>query len=88
MPANPPEPDSPREAAVRQVRSNGEIKWRGGLVAISTAIVGEPVCVEETADGQWQVRNYAMPLGIIDPKTNRLTRKKPGTPQTPLDEPL
>ena len=83
MPTRPPEPDYPREAAVRQVRSNGEIKWRGGLVAISTAIVGEPVCVEETADGQWQVRYYAMPLGVIDQKTNRLARKKPDRPDTP-----
>jgi hypothetical protein len=42
----------------------------------------EPVCVEETADGQWQVRYYAMPLGVIDRNANRLTRKKPDKPQT------
>lgn len=53
----------------------------------------EPVCVEETADGQWQVRYYAMPLGVIDRNANRLTRKKREKPQTTppetmLDDPL
>jgi transposase InsO family protein len=74
LPARLPEPDYPAEAAVRQVRSNGEIKWRGALVAVSTALCGEPVCVEETPLGEWQVRFHALPLGVIDAKTNRLRR--------------
>jgi len=72
MPRTLPEPDYPAEAAVRQVRSNGVIKWRGDLVMISSALVGEPVCIEEDEAGEWRVRFYARPLGLIDRHTNRL----------------
>ena len=74
MPDLLPEPDYPHDAMSREVRQNGEIKWRGKLVGVSTALAGKTVCVEETDDGEWLVRFYAMPLGIIDTKTNRLRR--------------
>ena len=74
MPVCLPEPDYPVEAAVRRVRSNGEIRWRGQLIGISTALVGEPLAVEETNDGQWQVRFHNLHLGVIDQKQNRLRR--------------
>ena len=66
MPPTPPEPDYPQSAAVRQVRHNGEIKWNGGLVYVSQTLAGEAVAVEETADGEWTVRFYAYPIGVID----------------------
>lgn len=74
MPGRLPEPDYPAEAAVRQVRSNGEIKWRGDLIHISSALIGESVAVEETEDGHWQVRFFDVPIGIIDQKTRKLRR--------------
>ena len=74
MPNKIPEPDYPKHALARQVRQNGEIKWGGKLIGVSTALAGETVCVEETDQGEWQVRFYAQPLGVIDPKTNRLRR--------------
>ena len=74
MPVCLPEPNYPAEAAVRHVRSNGEIRWRGELIGVSTALVGEPVAVEETIDGQWQVRFHNLRLGVIDQKQNRLRR--------------
>ena len=74
MPANVPDPDYPKDAATRQVRQNGEIKWAGKLVGVSTALAGETVCVEETEQGDWQLRFYALPLGVIDRKTHRLRR--------------
>ena len=58
----------------RSVRSNGEIKWRGSLVHISSALTGEAVAVEETQQGLWQVRFHDRPIGLIDQKTNRLRR--------------
>jgi hypothetical protein len=36
---------------VRQVRSNCEIKWAGGLVYISAALAGEAVAMVETESG-------------------------------------
>ena len=76
MPASIADPVYPREAACREVRTNGQIKWRGKLVGVCTALAGETVCVEETNDGAWQVRFYALPLGVIDRATNRLRRPR------------
>ncbi|HEY7645983.1 MAG TPA: hypothetical protein VH858_13160 [Hyphomicrobiales bacterium] len=52
---------------MRRVRQSGEIKWRGGLLYLSTALIGEPVGIEETDDGTWQVSYGPVPLGILDP---------------------
>ena len=80
-----PEPSYPVETAVRQVRSNGVIKWRGELVYISNALIGEAVGVEETQTGDWLVRFFDIPLGIIDraiPKLRRPAVSRPGDGQT------
>jgi putative transposase len=61
------------------VRSNGEIKWAGDLVFISEALIGEPVAIEETEDGEWLVRYAHVELGLID-KAGRLRRHKPPRP--------
>jgi transposase InsO family protein len=88
MPACLLEPDYPAEAAVRQVRSNGEIKWQGNLIHLCTALAGEAVALEETQEGQWQVRFFDVPIGIIDPNTRKLRRwAGPAAPATPETEP-
>jgi putative transposase len=74
MPDQLPEPDYPAEAAVRKVRSNGEIKWQGELVYVSSALGGEAVAVEETEAGDWQVRFFDMPIGMIDRRNRKLRR--------------
>ncbi|QIO37413.2 integrase core domain-containing protein [Bradyrhizobium sp. 1(2017)] len=81
MPRRLPKPDYPSEAAVRQVRSNGEIKWRGDLIHICSALGGEAVAVEETEDGAWQVRFFDVPIGIIDQQTRKLRRCASAAPQ-------
>jgi hypothetical protein len=60
-------PDYGAGTIVRRVRSSGETKWRGGLLYLSTALIGEPVGIEETDDGTWQVSYGPVPLGILDP---------------------
>lgn len=85
MPATPPEPDYPDEAALRRVRQSGEIKWNGGMVYVSQALAGEAVAISETEQGRWALCFYAQPLGIIDTKTMRLVRNT--APQTPTDDP-
>jgi transposase InsO family protein len=75
MPAHPPEPDYPAEAAVRRVRHNGAVKWRGAEVYVSATLAGEPVAIEETEAGEWAVRFFAHRLGFIDGKRARLVRK-------------
>jgi len=74
MPKRLPEPHYPVEAGVRNVRSNGEIKWCGDLIHISSALAGEAVAVEETEAGEWQVRFFDVPLGVIDQSNQRLRR--------------
>jgi len=73
MPDRLPEPVYGADVAARQVRSNGEIRWRGDLVHVSSALIGEAVGVEELGDGQRLVRFFDVPLGIID-QTNRKLR--------------
>jgi transposase InsO family protein len=58
-------PEYANGVAVRRVRTNGEIKWRGDLVWLSSTLVGEPVGIEEGEDGLWQVWFGPVLLGSI-----------------------
>jgi putative transposase len=89
MPGRLPEPAYPAEAAVRKVRSNGEIKWQGDLIYISSALIGEAVAVTETETGQWLVCFFDIPIGIIDPakkKLRRLAALEGGKADRPIPE--
>ena len=83
MPRTPPKPDYPDEAAVRQVRHNGEIKWNGGFVYVSQTLAGEAVAAAETEDGEWTLSFHAHPLGIIDTRRMKLVRRS-AAPTKPL----
>ena len=74
MPARLPEPDYSSGSVLRQVRSNGEIKWDGDFVHICSALAGETVAVEETEDGHWRVRFFDVPIAIIDRDTRKPRR--------------
>src|SRR3989442_13379684 len=58
-------PEYASGVAVRRGRTNGGIKWRGELVWISSALGGEPVGIEEGADGRWQGGGWAGRPGPI-----------------------
>jgi transposase InsO family protein len=72
---------------VRRVRSSGEIKWKGGALFISEALIGEPVGLAEREDGHWLVRFVDVPLGLIDRRTGKLARFGPGRPPRPEAKP-
>jgi len=74
------EPDYTSDCAVRRVRSNGVIKWAGDLIFVSEALIGEPVAIEETEEGEWRVRYADVELGFID-KSGRLRRRKMSRPR-------
>ena len=57
------------------MRTNGCIKWAGDLVFVSESLIGEPVAVEETEEGERLVRYAHVELGFID-KSGRLRRRK------------
>jgi transposase InsO family protein len=66
-------PQYPSSADIRRVRSNGEIKWAGDFLYVSSALIGELIAIEET-DTELAVRFYNTPIGVIDPKQKRLKR--------------
>lgn len=75
------EPEYSADCAVRRVRSTGEIKWAGELIFISEALIGEPVAIAETEEGEWLVRYADVELGHVD-KSGRLRRRKLPKPPT------
>lgn len=60
---------------LRQVRSNGEIKWQGDHIFVSQVLVGEPVGIDRTEQGDWRVRYGDIELGFIDADKRRLSRR-------------
>ena len=61
-----PTVDYPDTYVVRRAHPNGDIKWRGRRVRISQALAGEPVGLEEIADGRWRVWFGPVELGCLD----------------------
>ncbi len=51
---------------VRRVRSNGDIMWKGELVFISEALVGELIGIAELETGDHVVRFCEHDIGLID----------------------
>jgi putative transposase len=70
------EPEYPDDFEVRRVRMNGQIKWRGSLLFLSEALIGEPVGCEEHDDGTWRVHYGPIALGLVDHR-GRLVRSSP-----------
>lgn len=69
----------PTAYLVRQVRSNGQIKWQGKLVFIGEVLIRETVGLKQTEDGDAEVYFGPIRLGRIDQVTGKLTRSsKPG----------
>jgi len=68
----------------RRVRSNGEIKWQGGFVFISEALVDQLVGVAERETGDHVVRFCDLDVGLID-RRGVFTRFAP--PREGLHEP-
>jgi len=65
---------------VRRVRSSGEIKWRGSLLFLSEAIIGEAVGLSQRPDGHWLIRFADVALGLIDCSSGKLSRLGAGRP--------
>lgn len=59
---------------VRRVRSNGEIKWRGGRVYVSEALRGEAVGLRPRDNDCWDLYFSHLLLGILDERAGRIIR--------------
>jgi transposase InsO family protein len=60
------------EMTVRQVRSSGEIKWRGQRLYVSEVLAGEPVGMEPSDDGVWNLYYRFHSLGQLDDRTRKI----------------
>jgi hypothetical protein len=58
---------------VRQVRHNGEIKWRGRTLYLSEVLVDAAVSLQPCADGIWELHYRFHPLGWLDERTGRIS---------------
>ena len=65
---------------VRRIRSSGEIRWRGSLLFVSEAIIGETVAISLRPDGHWLIRFADVALGIIDRNSDKPVRLGAGRP--------
>lgn len=75
------EPEYPEGHLVRRVRTNGEVKWRGGKLFLGEALIGEPVGLVEAEEGRWRVFYASVELGWVDPRGKLLLpRRGPWAP--------
>jgi putative transposase len=70
------EPEYGEGQAVRRVRHSGEIRWRNDTVYISAALIGEPIGLEEKADGSWTAFYGPITLGVIAHGSDRMQKPK------------
>ena len=66
-----PEPEAD---AMRRVKANGTISWRGKRVFVSEALEAEPVALAEVEGGRWEVRYGPILLGFLADRGQRLIR--------------
>jgi putative transposase len=67
-----PSVDYPGHFDVRRVRSDGSIRWRCDALYITEALAGEPVGLEEIADGLWSIQFSTIELARWDARTGQL----------------
>lgn len=70
-----PEVEYDSSLSVRQVRHNGEIKWKGQMVYVGQALAGEPVGLLQTGDDVWKVNFGFHYLGTLDEKAGKINPK-------------
>jgi transposase InsO family protein len=59
---------------VRRVRRSGEIKWRGGLVFLSSALIGEPVGLWPISNERWEIFFGTVKLAVLDDRLGKVIR--------------
>jgi transposase InsO family protein len=72
---NPLPPDYDFDYTVRNVRHNGEIKFKGDLYYLTQLLTGYPVGLKEVEDGQWNIYFSFYELGKLDLKKNKIINK-------------
>ena len=71
-PAKVPPVEYAAGITVRKVRHNGEIKWKGRLLYITTVLAQEPVGLQEIGEGRWEVRYSFHVLGELNERMGKV----------------
>jgi putative transposase len=74
-PSHLPEVQYPAGFTVRRVRHGGDIKWKGELVYITNALIGEPVGLYQIEEDLWSLYYGSMELGRLDARCARVEPK-------------
>ena len=61
---------------VRQVRHNGEIKWRGRLLYLSETLRQEAIGLKQVDERQWEIYYGFHLLGYLDDGEYKITSPK------------
>lgn len=64
----------PSSYKLRQVRHNGDIKWRGLELYLSHTLTGELIGLTPIDTGIWKIYYSFYPLGLLDERTFTITR--------------
>ncbi len=67
-----PEVEYAAEQTVRQVRHNGEIKWRGQLIYVSHVLAQEPIGLRQVDDDSWVMHYSFHLLGTLNERTGTI----------------
>lgn len=78
-PEQVPEVEYPGHYEVRQVRTDGSIKWQGEFLFVSQVLSGEPVGLEEVDDGIWSLHFSSLLLARFDERDRSLNAEEPAT---------
>jgi hypothetical protein len=76
LPRKVPEVEYESFTTVRQVRSNGCIKWRGDFVYVSQALAGEPVGLKQINESEWEMRFSFHKLGVLNERIGKVRKFK------------
>ncbi len=63
--------------SVRQVRSNGCIKWKGEFVYVSQALAGEQIGLRQRDERMWEIWFSFYPLGMMDEEVGKVLPMSP-----------
>jgi hypothetical protein len=74
FPNRVPEIVYPDQMIIRKVRPSGRIRWRGGELYISEALIGEPVAFEQIEDRSFQIYYGPIRLAVYDEIKAKLLR--------------
>lgn len=68
----PPPRGYPREWQVRAVREAGQMKWKGRNIMVSTALWGQEIGLQPSAEGRWTIYFEDLELGEFDERLGRI----------------